>query len=105
MDQRRRTSLPIIGLCEEMPSSDPPSPNLRKFALFVRHLDSTYSYCLKPNAMHRVGLHLIVQFEIPVLQVASTFERKPPSIEVLSLERDLESLLVRWLCSYLELAA
>ena len=55
--------------------------------------------------MHRMGLHLIVQFEIPVPQVASTFERKPPSIEVLSLERDLESLLVRWLYFYLELAA
>ena len=45
--------------------------------------------------MHRVGLHLFVQFEIPVLQVASSFEWKPPSIEVLSLERDLEDLPVR----------
>ena len=45
--------------------------------------------------MHLAGLHLIVQFETPVLQVASTFGWKPPSIEVLSLERDLEDLLVR----------
>ena len=39
--------------------------------------------------------YVVVQFEIPVLQVASALEWKPPSIEVLSIEVDLESLLVR----------